>query len=54
MQARFDIDRAWYLYLYGNCLIDPEKYQSTILYVRSFGTLQNAYCKLIELLDEKI
>ena len=53
MQARFDIDRAWYLYLYGNCLIDPEKYQSTILYVRSFGTLQNAYCKLIELLDEK-
>lgn len=53
IQARFDIDRAWYIYLHGDCIIDPQKYQTTISYVRSFGTLQNAYCTLINLLDEK-
>ena len=53
MQARMDIDRAWYHYLYPDCQLDPKKYQSTIAYVRSFGTLQNAYNTLINLLDKK-
>jgi hypothetical protein len=53
MQARIDIDRAWYYYLYPGCIEEPDKYQSTIAYVRSFGTLKNAYDTLINLLDEK-
>ena len=52
-QARIDIDQAWYAYLYPGCLMDPKKFQSTIAYVRSFGTLQNAYSTLIKLLDEQ-
>ena len=53
MQARFDIDRAWYMFLYPGCAIDPQKYAATITYVRSFGTLQNAYSALLKLLDEQ-
>lgn len=51
-QARFDIDRAWYQFLYPGCSLDPEKYQATIIYVRSFGTLKNAYDTLVTLLDQ--
>lgn len=53
LQARIDIDRAWYQYLYPGCQIEPKKYQSTIAYVRSFGTLNNAYQTLVSLLDKK-
>lgn len=53
MQARIDLDRAWYYYLYPGCIEEPDKYQSTIAYVRSFGTFKNAYDTLINLLDEK-
>ena len=53
IQAKLDIDRAWYIYLHGDCKLDPDLYSSTITYVRSFGTRENAYNTLIELLDEK-
>lgn len=52
-QARFDIDRAWYQYLYETKKLDPDKYSATISYVRSFGTRQAAYDELIRLLDER-
>ena len=52
-QARFDIDRAWYEYLYETKKLDPDKYSATISYVRSFGNRQAAYDELIRLLNER-
>ena len=51
--ARFNIVEAWYQYLYESCNIDPDKYAATIAYVKSFDCKEDAYKKLIELLDEK-
>lgn len=53
IQAKFDIDRAWYEYLYDTKKLEPDKYSATISYVRSFGTRQAAYNELIRLLDER-
>lgn len=51
-QAKLDLDYAWYQYLHNTKKIDPEVFASTIAYVRSFGTFEKAYNKLIELLDD--
>lgn len=50
-QALFNIGMAWHIYLHGSP-IDPRMFQSTLAYVQSFGDKQNAYSKLIQLLDE--
>ena len=53
VEAKFNLDLAWYKYLYNTPKIDPDKYQATIAYVRFFGTKEKAYAELIRLLDEK-
>ena len=52
IQAKFNIDYAWYIYLFKTTKIDVDKYESTIAYVRSFGTPKKAYDELIRLLDQ--
>ena len=52
VQAIFNIKLAWYYYLHGN-VVKPKEYEATIEYVNSLGTKQEAYDKLIVLLDEK-
>ena len=52
IQAKFNIDYAWYIYLFKTTKIDVDKYESTIAYVRSFGTQKKAYDELIRLLDK--
>jgi len=51
-QAILNIEMAWYLYLYGG-QIDPLIYPSVVEYVKALGTKEQAYDKLITLLDEK-
>lgn len=51
-QAILNIEMAWYLYLYGSP-VDPLLYISVVEYVKSLGTKEIAYAKLIILLDDK-
>ena len=50
-QAILNINMAWYIYLHDTSKIDTQKYAATYAYVNQLG--QDAYAKLIELLDEK-
>tara|TARA_B100000282_G_scaffold293471_1_gene268856 strand:+ start:3515 stop:4543 length:1029 start_codon:yes stop_codon:yes gene_type:complete len=52
VQALFNITLAWYYYLHGD-VVKPKEYQATVEYVESLGTKQEAYDKLIVILDEK-
>jgi hypothetical protein len=51
-QALMNLEMAWYLYLYGSP-VDPRIYPAIIEYVKAIGTREEAYDKLIALLDEK-
>lgn len=52
VQALFNVKLAWYYYLYGD-VVKPKEYAATVDYVSSLGTKEEAYEKLITLLDEK-
>lgn len=52
-QAKFNLDMAWYKFLYNTDKLDLDKYQATIAYVRSFGSKEKALKELYALLDEK-
>ena len=52
VQAIFNLKLAWYYYLYGTTM-KPREYAATVEYVNCLGTKQEAYDKLIVLLDEK-
>ena len=52
-QAKFNLDMAWYKFLYNTDKVDLDKYQATVAYVRSFGTKEKAMQELYALLDEK-
>ena len=53
LEARFNLDMAWYKFLYNTDKIDLDKYNATVAYVRSFGTREKAQKELFNLLDEK-
>jgi hypothetical protein len=53
IQAKFNLDMAWYQFLYNTDKVDLDKFQATIAYVRSFGTREKAEKELFRLLDEK-
>ena len=53
VQARLNLDFAWYQYLHDTKVFDPVLMNSTKNYVRSLGTRQQAYDKLISILDER-
>jgi len=52
-QALLNLDFAWYQYLHNTAKFDPILMNSTKNYVRSLGTQQEAYDKLIAILDER-
>lgn len=52
-QALLNLDFAWYQYLHNTVKFDPILMNSTKNYVRSLGTQQEAYDKLISILDER-
>lgn len=52
-QALLNLDFAWYQYLHNTAEFDPILMNSTKNYVRSLGTQQEAYDKLIAILDER-
>lgn len=53
IQARFNLDMAWYKFLYNTDKIKLDRYHATVAYVRSFGTKERARNELFALLDEK-
>ena len=53
LELKFNLDFAWYKFLYNTNKIDLDKYNATIAYVRSFGSRKRAEKELIKLLDEK-
>jgi hypothetical protein len=53
IQAKFNLDRAWYHFLYNTSKLDPDKYNSTMVYVRSFGSKRAAYLELVRLVEER-
>jgi hypothetical protein len=53
LQAKFNLDMAWYKFLYNTDKVDLDKYHATVAYVRSFGTKEKALKELYALLDEK-
>ena len=52
-QAVFNINLAWYYFLHMQKFINPRLYMATVEYVKTMGTREDAYNKLIVLLDEK-
>jgi hypothetical protein len=52
-QALLNLDFAWYQYLHNTAKFDPILMNSTKNYVCSLGTQQEAYDKLIAILDER-
>ena len=52
-QAILNLDIAWYYYLHNTKKIEPRLFASTIQYVKTLGTEEQAYNKLITLLDDK-
>ena len=53
LQAKFNLDMAWYKFLYNTDKVDLDKYHATVAYVRSFGTKEKALKELYALLDDK-
>ena len=52
-QAILNLDIAWYYYLHNTKKIEPRLFASTMHYVTTLGTTEQAYDKLIILLDDK-
>ena len=53
VQALLNLDFAWYQYLHNKQEYDAILMNSTKSYVRSLGTKEDAYNKLISILDER-
>jgi len=53
LTALFNVEQAWYKYLYPGCAIDPDNYKLTQQYVASFCDKTEARNELYKLLDEK-
>lgn len=52
-QALLNLDFAWYQYLHNKKEFEPKLMNSTKSYVYSLGTKEDAYNKLISILDER-
>lgn len=53
IQAKFNLELAWYQFLYNTTKIDTDKYGATVAYIASYDSRENAYNTLINLLDQK-
>ena len=53
IQAKFNLEMAWYQYLYNTTKLDTDKYSAVESYIRSFKNRDSAYELLVKLLDER-